>query len=290
MEMKFKFDNGEVLTLDVFDTSISKKILELCETCKADGVELYQRLLGHEAGRTAKRLEHIPHSDKEEALETIRKGFALTGIEPNVSLSDTMTVQDCNIIHRQFTTEGMNWGENPSDYDMEGKHVPKYNMEDLQYINQGVHAYESTLPSPNFMEHDDILITDMLFGYNLWIDIVKQTFRPTVEEKCTILQERKFLHADVYVYDECRVGRSFQDAWAQNDDPRELDIQDVDRVGPLFNFRNSIRKKLYKSIEFHNWLEKYDSVDKPYADIPFANIVRGSYQNAHKANLVDITW
>jgi hypothetical protein len=288
MEMKFKFDNGEVLTLDVFDTSISKKILELCETCKADGVELYQRRLGHEAGRRAKEIEHIPHSHKEEALETIRKGFALTGIEPNVSLSDTMTVQDCNILHRQFTTECMHWAEDPSDYDMEGNYVPKYNLEDLQCINQGVHAYESTLPTSNFMAYDDKHITDMVFGYNLRTDILKQTIRPTVEEKHTVTSSIK--HADVYMYDECRVGRSFKDAWAQSDDPRELDIADVDRVGPLFNFRNSIRKKLYKSIEFHNWLEKYDSVDKPYADIPFANIVRGSYQNTHEANLVDITW
>ena len=141
-DKKFKFDNGEVLTLDVFDTSISKKILELCETCKADGVELYQRLLGHEAGRTAKRLEHIPHSDKEEALETIRKGFALTGIEPNVSLSDTMTVQDCNIIHRQFTTEGMNWGENPSDYDM---------FQNITWKTYNISTREYTLTNPRYV-------------------------------------------------------------------------------------------------------------------------------------------
>jgi|CoawatStandDraft_6_1074263.scaffolds.fasta_scaffold00343_12 hypothetical protein len=282
MEMKFKFDNGEVLTLDVFDTSISKKILELCETCKADEVELFQRILSHQAGRSMKHLEHISHSVRLEALTSIRKGFALTGIEPNVSLSDTLTVQDCNILHRQFTMECMNWGEKPSEY----------NMEDLQYINQGVHDYESTLPTPNYMEYeeDDKFSSDMIFGYHTWTDTPKYTIILTDEEKHAILQERKFLHADVYLYDECRVGKSFQDAWAQNDDPSELDIQDVDRVGPLFNFRNSIRKKLYKSNEFYNWLEKYDSVDKRYADIPFANIVSGRYQNTHRANLLDITW
>jgi len=278
MEMKFKFDNGEVLTLDVFDTSISKKILELCETCKADGVELFQRGLGHEAGRTMKRLEHIPHSHREEALERIRKGFALTGIEPNVSLSDTTTVQDCNILHRQFTMNFLN---------LDNKKQSEYRLEDLQHINHGVHEYECTLPTPNYMAYDDKL-SDMIFGYNIWVDIPKYTILLTAEEKHTVTSRIK--HADVYLHDESRIGRSFTDAWAQNDDPSESDIQDVDRVGPLFNFRNSIRKKLYKSDEFHNWLAKYDSVDKPYADIPFANIVSGSYQNTSKANLVDITW
>jgi hypothetical protein len=279
MEMKFKFDNSVVLTLDVFDTSISKKILELCETCKADEVELYQRILGHEAGRTMKKLTHIPHSHREEALERICKGFALTGIEPNVSLSDTLTVQDCNILHRQFTMNHLN---------LDNKKQSEYRIEDLQHINHGVHEYEGTLPTPNFMEYEEIFSSDMIFGYNIWVDIPKYTILLTAEEKHTVTSSIK--HADVYLYDEARIGRSFQDAWAQNDDPRELDTKDVEAVGPLFNFRNSIRKKLYKSDEFHNWLEKYDSVDKPYADIPFANIVRGSYKNAHEANLVDFTW
>ncbi len=97
------------------------------------------------------------------------------------------------------------------------------------------------------------------------------------------------MSADVYLNDECRVGRSFEEAWAHDDNPSNPDIMNVDGVGPYFLFQNERRKKLYSSDSFRNWIDKYNIAEKEYADVPFANIVDGNYTDTTTATLVEIT-
>jgi hypothetical protein len=63
----------------------------------------------------------------------------------------------------------------------------------------------------------------------------------------------------------------------------------IDGVGPIFLFQNERRKKLYSSDSFRNWIGKYNITEKEYADVPFANIVDGNYENAITGNLTEIT-
>jgi hypothetical protein len=266
MKMKFKFDNNETLTLDVFDTETNQRVLELCKECKTNNIELYQRPLPPEIGRSYSG--HWLTKTPIDALENLRKGFKLTGIEPAVTIGDSLTIEECNIIHRQFTTAFNKGG---------------YNTQDLQLINHSIHDYEDSLVTPNYMDIQATVGNDNIFGFDVTHNQQEYAFHITEEDILDIT-------SDVYLNDECRVGRSFEEAWAHDDNPSNSDIMDIDSVGPLFLFQNERRKKLYSSDVFHNWLEKYNSTEKKYSDIPFANIVDGNYGNITTATLVDITW
>lgn len=267
MEMKFKFDNGKTITLGVFDTVLNQKILKVAEDCRNSNVAMYQRVLCREIGRK----DGFIGGDKDTALTMIKQGFKLTGITPIVSLDSLLTIQDCNVIHRQFTNA---FSEH------------KYNVKDLQMINHGVHNYESTLATPNYCSiTDNNVLPDQMFGYDIYVNMAEYTMDILDEDKLNLPK-----NADVYLSDECRIGRSMADAWGQGDDPSNWDIRDIDRTGPLFVFQNSIRKKLYSSNSFHKWLLDYNSTEKKYADIPFANIINGKYEDTIDAKLLEILW
>ena len=63
------------------------------------------------------------------ALDNIRKGFEYTSIEPPVKIGNSLTIEECNILHRVFTTK------------IKDK---RYDRLDLQLINHGVHEYEQS--------------------------------------------------------------------------------------------------------------------------------------------------
>lgn len=265
MEMKFRFNNGEVLILDVFDTAINQKMLELWERCRADNLDFISHKLARDIGR-----KDPPGGDLDAALEKIRKGYELTGITPPMSLDEPLSIQDCNVIHRTFTN---------------AFEEHKYNVPDLQLINHGAHEYESLLPTPNYIKLHEDTPSDTVAGYNIYTNMAKYSMDILYRDKINLP-----VTADVYLYDECRIGRSFSDAWCQDDNPKNWDIRDVDRAGPLLLFQNAVRKKLYMMDSFHRWLEKYDAQDEVYRDIPFANIVKGSYNNIVGSQLMEIEW
>ena len=265
MEMKFKFDNEETLTIEVFDTQLNKKLLELWSLAREENIGFFEQTMAREIGRDKPRTGNL-----NAALEKICKGFELTGITPPVSLDGPLTIYDCNIIHRTFTN---------------GFRDKLADVPDLQLINHGAHEYESILESPNYISLDHDIPSDQILGYDLYQNIAKYTIDILDSDKEDLSDS-----ADIYLYDECRIGRSFSDAWCQNDDPSEWDIRDIDRAGPLLIFQNALRKKLYNSTRFHKWLEKYNAQDKVYKDIPFANIKKGSYIKIVGAKLLEIEW
>ena len=263
--MTIKFDNKEELILDVFDTHINKKILSIWDLCKQDNLPFYYQTLARSIGRLSNS-----DGDTNAPLNKIRKGFKLTGISPPVPIENPLSIQDLNIIHRTFTNA---FKEN------------RYNVQDLQLINHGAHEYESMLATPNYIQLDDETDSDTVLGYNVYKDIAKYTIDVTPQDKVNLPT-----NADVYFYDECRIGRSFSDAWCQDDDPKFWDIRDVDRVGPLLLFQNASRKKLYNSDKFYMWLQKYQATNKIYSDIPFANIIQGDYSKILKAQVSEFLW
>ena len=269
MEMQFKFDNNETLTLDVFDTYTNQRVFELCKECKTNNVGIYQRGMGAEIGRSYDG-HWLTKTPVTHALDNIRKGFEYTGIEPPVKIGNSLTIEECNILHRVFTTK------------IKDK---RYNRLDLQLINHGVHEYEQSLVTPNYMNFwTRNGINDCILGF----DTMDNT-ETMSKYFFNIDEEYGYMSADVYLNDECRVGRSYEEAWAQDDNPSNSDIMNIDGVGPLFIFQNERRKKLYSSDSFRNWIGKYNITEKEYADIPFANIVDGNYGNTATATLVEIT-
>jgi len=268
MEMQFKFDNNETLTLDVFDTYTNQRVFELCKECKTNNVGMYQRGMGSEIGRSYDG-HWLTKTPVTHALDNIRKGFEYTSIEPPVKIGNSLTIEECNILHRVFTTK------------IKDK---RYDRLDLQLINHGVHEYEQSLVTPNYMNFSTRNgINDCILGF----DTMDNT-ETMSKYFFNIDEEYGYMSADVYLNDECRVGRSYEEAWAQDDNPSNSDIMNIDGVGPLFIFQNERRKKLYSSDSFRNWIGKYNITEKEYADIPFANIVGGNYRNAITGNLVEI--
>lgn len=267
MEMKFKFDNKEMLTLDVFDTETNRRVLELCKECKTNNVGVYQRRMIAEIGRSYDG--HWMAKTSVSALDNIRKGFEYTGIEPPVKIGNSLTIEECNILHRQFTIA------------IKDK---KYDRQVLHLINHGVHEYEDSLVTPNYMKIQPTVGEDYILGFEV-DDSVQNMSKYTFN----IRDEHGNMSADVYLNDECRVGRSYEEAWAQDDNPSNSDIMNIDGVGPIFLFQNERRKKLYSSDSFRNWIGKYNITEKEYADVPFANIVDGNYENAITGNLTEIT-
>jgi len=261
MEIQFKFDNGESLTVKPLDTVLNQQLLPLWIQCQHNGV--YQFTLSVDVGRDSEQPLARPA-----ALEKIQQGFELTGIECPVDLSQPLTIQDCNQLHRIFTNGFMSGN---------------YSVADLQLINHGTHEYESTLTTPNYMRQE-YGVRDRVIGLNMYSNMANNTI--------DILDEHKYDlpdSADVYLWDDCRIGRSFADAWCQNDDPTEWDIRDIDRAGPVLLFQNILRKNLYASDHFQNWLSvhNYDPF-KPYKDIPFGNIVQGSLHSVENASATEI--
>jgi len=269
MEMQFKFDNNETLTLDVFDTYTNQRVFELCKECKTNNVGMYQRGMGSEIGRSYDG-HWLTKTPVTHALDNIRKGFEYTSIEPPVKIGNSLTIEECNILHRVFTTK------------IKDK---RYDRLDLQLINHGVHEYEQSLVTPNYMNFSTRNgINDCILGF----DTMDNT-ETMSKYFFNIDEEYGYMSADVYLNDECRVGRSYEEAWAQDDNPSNSDIMNIDGVGPLFIFQNERRKKLYSSDSFLNWIGKYNITEKEYADVPFANIVDGNYGNTATATLVEIT-
>lgn len=263
MEIQFKFDNNESLIIKPLDTVLNQQLLPLWHQCKNNGV--YEFILSVDIGRDCENSAARPA-----ALERIREGFRLTGIDSPVDLykNQDLTIEDCNKLHRIFTN-GFASGE--------------YNIPELQLINHGTHEYESTLRTPNYMRQE-YGARDRVMGLNMYTDMANNTI--------DILDEYKYDlpdSADVYLWDDCRIGRSFADAWCQMDDPTEWDIRDIDRAGPVLLFQNILRTNLYASDHFQSWLtaNRYDPF-KPYRDIPFANIVHGSLEAVETASLVEI--
>ena len=264
MEIKFKFNNNKSITIDAFKTKLNQKILELMEETRSNGVGYYQLNVARSIGRDQSR-----PGDKLAALKKIKQGFDLTGIDCPVNLDNDLTIADCNIIHRVFTNSFM---------------LNKYQVPDLQLINHGAHEYESLLSSPNCLWLDQETATDQILGFDIYQNLAKYTMDITDDLKKDLPTT-----ADIYLNDDCRIGRSFSDAWCQDDDPTQWDIRDIDRGGPIFLFQNALRKKLYQTKEFKSWLEKYNyDYNKPYQDIPFANIVSGDYLEIQDAILVEI--
>ena len=267
--MQFKFDNNETLTLDVFDTYTNQRVFELCKECKTNNVGMYQRGMGSEIGRSYDG-HWLTKTPVTHALDNIRKGFEYTSIEPPVKIGNSLTIEECNILHRVFTTK------------IKDK---RYDRLDLQLINHGVHEYEQSLVTPNYMNFSTRNgINDCILGF----DTMDNT-ETMSKYFFNIDEEYGYMSADVYLNDECRVGRSYEEAWAQDDNPSNSDIMNIDGVGPLFIFQNERRKKLYSSDSFLNWIGKYNITEKEYADVPFANIVDGNYGNTATATLVEIT-
>ena len=267
--MQFKFDNNETLTLDVFDTYTNQRVFELCKECKTNNVGMYQRGMGSEIGRSYDG-HWLTKTPVTHALDNIRKGFEYTSIEPPVKIGNSLTIEECNILHRVFTTK------------IKDK---RYDRLDLQLINHGVHEYEQSLVTPNYMNFSTRNgINDCILGF----DTMDNT-ETMSKYFFNIDEEYGYMSADVYLNDECRVGRSYEEAWAQDDNPSNSDIMNIDGVGPLFIFQNERRKKLYSSDSFRNWIGKYNITEKEYADVPFANIVDGNYENAITGNLTEIT-
>jgi hypothetical protein len=273
MEMKFKFDNKETLTLDVFDTETNRRVLELCKECKTNNVGVYQRQVVPEIGRSS--TGHWLAKPSNDALDNVRKGFEYTGIEPAFTISNSLTIEECNVIHRQFTTS-------IAERKIDGNR--KYDRAHLSLINHGIHDYEDSLVTPNYMKIQPTVGEDYILGFEV-DDSVQNMSKYTFN----IRDEHGNMSADVYLNDECRVGRSFEEAWIQDDNPSNSDIMNIDAVGPIFLFQNERRKKLYSSDSFRSWIEKYNITEKEYADIPFANIVDGNYGNAITGNLIEIT-
>jgi len=267
MEMQFKLDNNETLTLDVFDTETNRRVLELCKECKTNNVGVYQRRMIAEIVRSYDG--HWMAKTSVSALDNIRKGFEYTGIEPPVKIGNSLTIEECNILHRVFTTK------------IKDK---KYDRQVLHLINHGVHEYEDSLVTPNYMKIQPTVGEDYILGFEV-DDSVQNMSKYTFN----IRDEHGNMSADVYLNDECRVGRSYEEAWAQDDNPSNSDIMNIDGVGPIFLFQNERRKKLYSSDSFRNWIGKYNITEKEYADVPFANIVDGNYENAITGNLTEIT-
>ena len=266
--MQFKFDNNETLTLDVFDTYTNQRVFELCKECKTNNVGMYQRGMGSEIGRSYDG-HWLTKTPVTHALDNIRKGFEYTSIEPPVKIGNSLTIEECNILHRVFTTK------------IKDK---RYDRLDLQLINHGVHEYEQSLVTPNYMNFSTRNgINDCILGF----DTMDNT-ETMSKYFFNIDEEYGYMSADVYLNDECRVGRSYEEAWAQDDNPSNSDIMNIDGVGPLFIFQNERRKKLYSSDSFLNWIGKYNITEKEYADVPFANIVDGNYGNTATATLVEI--
>ena len=267
--MQFKFDNNETLTLDVFDTYTNQRVFELCKECKTNNVGMYQRGMGSEIGRSYDG-HWLTKTPVTHALDNIRKGFEYTSIEPPVKIGNSLTIEECNILHRVFTTK------------IKDK---RYDRLDLQLINHGVHEYEQSLVTPNYMNFSTRNgINDCILGF----DTMDNT-ETMSKYFFNIDEEYGYMSADVYLNDECRVGRSYEEAWAQDDNPSNSDIMNIDGVGPIFLFQNERRKKLYSSDSFRNWIGKYNITEKEYADVPFANIVDGNYENAITGNLTEIT-
>lgn len=269
MEIKFKFDNNEMLTLDVFDTETNRRVLELCKECKTNNVGLHKRQVIPEIGRSV--TGHWLAKSSIDALDNVRKGFEYTGIEPAFAIGNSLTIEECNAIHRQFTTS-------IAERTIDGNRT--YDRDHLSLINHGIHDYEDSLVTPNYM---DMPSEDYIIGFD-----VSDNTQSMSKYFFNIHEEHGNMSADVYLNDECRVGRSFEEAWAQDDIPSNSDIVNIDAVGPLFLFQNERRKKLYSSDSFRNWIGKYNITEKEYADVPFANIVDGNYGNAITGNLVEI--
>ena len=230
---------------------------------------MYQRGMGSEIGRSYDG-HWLTKTPVTHALDNIRKGFEYTSIEPPVKIGNSLTIEECNILHRVFTTK------------IKDK---RYDRLDLQLINHGVHEYEQSLVTPNYMNFSTRNgINDCILGF----DTMDNT-ETMSKYFFNIDEEYGYMSADVYLNDECRVGRSYEEAWAQDDNPSNSDIMNIDGVGPLFIFQNERRKKLYSSDSFLNWIGKYNITEKEYADVPFANIVDGNYGNTATATLVEIT-
>ena len=267
--MKFKFDNKETLTLDVFDTETNRRVLELCKECKTNNAVLYKKQVIPARGRSVTGRWQAKSCIN--ALDNVRKGLEYTGNEPACAIGNSLTIEECNTIHRQFTTS-------IAERTIDGNRT--YDRDHLSLINHGIHDYEDSLVTPNYM---DMPSEDYVLGFDVYDNtqsMSKHLFK--------IHEEYGNMSADVYLNDECRVGRSFEEAWAQDDIPSNSDIVNIDAVGPLFLFQNERRKKLYSSDSFRNWIGKYNITEKEYADVPFANIVDGNYGNAITGNLVEI--
>ena len=181
MEMQFKFDNNETLTLDVFDTYTNQRVFELCKECKTNNVGMYQRGMGSEIGRSYDG-HWLTKTPVTHALDNIRKGFEYTSIEPPVKIGNSLTIEECNILHRVFTTK------------IKDK---RYDRLDLQLINHGVHEYEQSLVTPNYMNFSTRNgINDCILGF----DTMDNT-ETMSKYFFNIDEEYGYMSADVYLND-----------------------------------------------------------------------------------------
>jgi hypothetical protein len=205
---------------------------------------------------------------RKENLERIRNGFRKTNLEPHPSIfNDTLTARDCVEIHRIFTTAFL-------DLQSSGMITPDLHN-NLQDINHGVHEYESTLDTPNIMKllrHQEHK-APINAGGAFWEDMSSNIYQVDKDYDRSELDDLYDV-ANVFYYDDCRIGRNFRTAWYMDDDPMASDILDIDSIAPIFRIGNNINTALYSSDEFHNWLSKwnYDHI-KPFKDIPFGKIV-----------------
>ena len=262
------FKNGYEVFIRPYDTELNRTFIEKSNFKKLDK-PLYYQLDTTYVGFSDRQISLIENKEeiKKESIERIIKSFNDLNMELHPALvRGELTLKDCNEIHRIFTTNFLELRHNrpPSE-------ITVLN-ETLQGINHGVHDYESVLHSENYMECDELPRT-ILVGYEIWDQMGEFAYNvPNTYDRTELAD--LYDHADVFYWDDCRLGRNFATAWYMGDDPMAWDVADIDAIVPIFKLGNNKIKRLYSDTKFLDWLAKgnYDFT-VPFKDVPFGKII-----------------
>lgn len=270
--VRLHFNSGKVIEITPFDTELNRKALaQFNLKDKKFNSYFFEKesvFVGFDS-----HTREWSHGDvdfnvlRKNNLERIREGFRSTNLKPHSSLfNGELTIKDCAEIHRIFTSAFL---------EMQSSGILNPTLHsNLQKINHGVHDYESTLDTPNckkFFKNEEYR-APVNAGGAFWEDMSSNIYQVTEDYDRSELSPLYDI-ADVFYYDDCRIGRNFKTAWYMDDDPTASDILDVDSIAPIFKIGNEINDALYKTDEFHDWLKKWNyDYNKPYKDIPFGKI------------------
>jgi hypothetical protein len=162
------YTNRDPIEIQVADNKLNDKTLSLFRDAKRMGMDIFQQLEQDGYGREITDYSDDAVEERAQSMNDIRSAFKEIGQESPINLDGELSIYDCNVLHRCFTTAFFtgditaapptdSWNDiklNNQKYKWHRKKDTGKNV--LQKINFGVHRYESTIKTARHIARGDL--------------------------------------------------------------------------------------------------------------------------------------